>query len=297
LNTNIYSYLETSGGQSFNIYLNVVHLWELKDSCFPTLVSRCSLVMMSYHGTLRYLGFGPASSARGWPFRLRRLSFRGWSGVSDNKLFLRHWPSRHVSMRVRPVHAKSFMPSAVINEQAQPEFLGHFYFILYLVQLTPAQACVHLLILMSIAYNGGIAQRNINVQKCFPFLKYRINILHLMKYWYKFLSLPRSQTKRWRAAILAARWYSTLALKLARNSGIEHGTTILKQLAWTRASILLWPLFRAEYINNNWQLSLTLETSFWINHNLRICPWQAFPALSNVFNLGILISGAPEVSF
>jgi len=26
LNTNIYSYLETSGGQSFNLYLNVVHL-------------------------------------------------------------------------------------------------------------------------------------------------------------------------------------------------------------------------------------------------------------------------------
>jgi len=25
LNTNIYSYLETSGGQSFNLYLNVVH--------------------------------------------------------------------------------------------------------------------------------------------------------------------------------------------------------------------------------------------------------------------------------
>ncbi len=25
LNTNIYSYLETSGGQSYNIYLNLVH--------------------------------------------------------------------------------------------------------------------------------------------------------------------------------------------------------------------------------------------------------------------------------
>ncbi len=25
LNTNIYSYLETSGGQSYNLYLNVVH--------------------------------------------------------------------------------------------------------------------------------------------------------------------------------------------------------------------------------------------------------------------------------
>ncbi len=27
LNTNIYSYLETSGGQSYNIYLNVVHFF------------------------------------------------------------------------------------------------------------------------------------------------------------------------------------------------------------------------------------------------------------------------------
>jgi hypothetical protein len=27
LNTNIYSYLETSGGQSYIIYLNVVHLF------------------------------------------------------------------------------------------------------------------------------------------------------------------------------------------------------------------------------------------------------------------------------
>ncbi len=27
LNTNIYPYLETSGGQSYNLYLNVVHLF------------------------------------------------------------------------------------------------------------------------------------------------------------------------------------------------------------------------------------------------------------------------------
>ncbi len=27
LNTNIYSYLETSGGKSFNLYLNVVHIF------------------------------------------------------------------------------------------------------------------------------------------------------------------------------------------------------------------------------------------------------------------------------
>jgi len=43
LNTNIYSYLETSGGQSFNLYINVVHfltpvlirhLWQLKTVVF-----------------------------------------------------------------------------------------------------------------------------------------------------------------------------------------------------------------------------------------------------------------------
>ncbi len=36
LNTNIYSYLETSGGQSSNLYLNVVHFFQhqsLLDSC------------------------------------------------------------------------------------------------------------------------------------------------------------------------------------------------------------------------------------------------------------------------
>jgi hypothetical protein len=47
LNTNIYFYLETSGGQSSNIYLNVVyfstpvlirHLWQLKTVVF---VHRC----------------------------------------------------------------------------------------------------------------------------------------------------------------------------------------------------------------------------------------------------------------
>jgi hypothetical protein len=27
LNINIYSYLETSGGQSFNLYLNIVHFF------------------------------------------------------------------------------------------------------------------------------------------------------------------------------------------------------------------------------------------------------------------------------
>jgi hypothetical protein len=30
LNTNIYSYLDTSDGQSFNLYLNVVHFFNAK---------------------------------------------------------------------------------------------------------------------------------------------------------------------------------------------------------------------------------------------------------------------------
>ncbi len=36
LNTNIYSYLETFGGQSYNLYLNVVHL-------FITIVNQTSV--------------------------------------------------------------------------------------------------------------------------------------------------------------------------------------------------------------------------------------------------------------
>ncbi len=54
LDTNIYSYLETSGGQSSNLYLNVVHFFNTSlnqtsvaasDSCFPELVSNmyCSI--------------------------------------------------------------------------------------------------------------------------------------------------------------------------------------------------------------------------------------------------------------
>ncbi len=42
LNNNIYSYLETSSGQSSNLYLNVVHFLNTvaaEDSCFPALVS------------------------------------------------------------------------------------------------------------------------------------------------------------------------------------------------------------------------------------------------------------------
>ncbi len=54
LNTNIYPYLETSGNQHYNIYLNVVHFFSpsvnktsmaAKDCCFPALVSNtcCSI--------------------------------------------------------------------------------------------------------------------------------------------------------------------------------------------------------------------------------------------------------------
>ncbi len=32
LNTNIYSYLETSRGKSFNLYLNVVHFFNTSDN-------------------------------------------------------------------------------------------------------------------------------------------------------------------------------------------------------------------------------------------------------------------------
>jgi hypothetical protein len=63
-NTNIYSYLETSGGQSVNINLNVVHfltpvlirhLWQLKTAVLLKLVSiidmkgitRCKLTIIS----------------------------------------------------------------------------------------------------------------------------------------------------------------------------------------------------------------------------------------------------------
>jgi hypothetical protein len=51
-NTNIYSYLETSGGQNFNVYLNVVsffstpvlfrHLWQLKTAI--AMKSSCKLL-------------------------------------------------------------------------------------------------------------------------------------------------------------------------------------------------------------------------------------------------------------
>jgi hypothetical protein len=59
LNTNIYSYLEISGGQSYNLYLYVVHFFNTsvnetfvatQDNCFPALVSnmRCSIGLMPW---------------------------------------------------------------------------------------------------------------------------------------------------------------------------------------------------------------------------------------------------------
>jgi hypothetical protein len=58
LNTNIYSFLETYGGHSSNLYLNVVHIFNTsvnytpvaaQDNCFPTLVYNtcCSVVIRS----------------------------------------------------------------------------------------------------------------------------------------------------------------------------------------------------------------------------------------------------------
>jgi len=55
LNTNIYSYLETSGGQSFNLYLNVVnfltpvlirHLWQPKKGVFLHWCLICAVLLV-----------------------------------------------------------------------------------------------------------------------------------------------------------------------------------------------------------------------------------------------------------
>jgi hypothetical protein len=55
LNTNIYSFLETTGGQSSNLYLNVVHffstpvlirhLWQLKADVFMHWHLTCSVLL------------------------------------------------------------------------------------------------------------------------------------------------------------------------------------------------------------------------------------------------------------
>ncbi len=73
MNTNIYSHLETSGGQSSNPYLNVVHFLNTRadkksvvaqDSCFPALASNtcCSITRpdtnLSGQMTFDHLTFG-----------------------------------------------------------------------------------------------------------------------------------------------------------------------------------------------------------------------------------------------
>jgi hypothetical protein len=37
LNTNIYSYLETSGGKSYDLYLNIVHFFNTSDNQTPVV--------------------------------------------------------------------------------------------------------------------------------------------------------------------------------------------------------------------------------------------------------------------
>jgi hypothetical protein len=58
LNTNIYSYLETSGGESFNLYLNVVHffntslirhMWQLKTVVLLQWCLICAVPFSSCH--------------------------------------------------------------------------------------------------------------------------------------------------------------------------------------------------------------------------------------------------------
>ncbi len=61
MNTNIYSYLETSGGQSSNLYLNAVHFFNANvnltsvaayDSSFPALVSSLFELVNTYFNDL-----------------------------------------------------------------------------------------------------------------------------------------------------------------------------------------------------------------------------------------------------
>jgi hypothetical protein len=65
LNTNIYTNLETSGGQSSNLYLSVIRFFNASvnetsvaasESCFPALVSntRCSIVTRKGYFFLRF---------------------------------------------------------------------------------------------------------------------------------------------------------------------------------------------------------------------------------------------------
>jgi hypothetical protein len=64
LNTTIYSYLETSGGKSYNLYWNVVHFFNnsvnytsvaAQDSCFPALVYKKRLVSLRIAFRIRML--------------------------------------------------------------------------------------------------------------------------------------------------------------------------------------------------------------------------------------------------
>jgi hypothetical protein len=66
LNINIYSYLETSGGKSYNLFLNALfifltpvlirHLWQLKKTGFPPLVSNmCCFIISNYFFQIRIL--------------------------------------------------------------------------------------------------------------------------------------------------------------------------------------------------------------------------------------------------
>ncbi len=70
LNTNIYSYLETSGSQSSNINLNVVHFLNTsvnytsvaaEDCCFPALVSNTCCYIASFRDK-NVLAFNPSNS-------------------------------------------------------------------------------------------------------------------------------------------------------------------------------------------------------------------------------------------
>jgi hypothetical protein len=49
LNTNIYSYLETSGGQSSNLYLNVVHFFNTSVIPAPLMGSSCNVGDTQHH--------------------------------------------------------------------------------------------------------------------------------------------------------------------------------------------------------------------------------------------------------
>jgi hypothetical protein len=53
LNTNIYSYLETSGGQISNPYLNVVHFFNIRVLCLMSYVLCGSLRLLLVQGILK----------------------------------------------------------------------------------------------------------------------------------------------------------------------------------------------------------------------------------------------------